>query len=60
MTSEDMTKVPCACGKEKEEIIGYVPDPKNDTVIPVRKGWYCVDCKAWETAILRETTVENL
>lgn len=55
----DLTKKPCACGGEMTEIIGFTT-LHNSELSPVRKGWYCVDCKAWETAILRETAVENI
>ena len=55
----DLTKKPCACGGEMTEIIGFTT-LHNSGLAPVRKGWYCVDCKAWETAILRETAVENI
>ena len=42
------------------QIIGFVPRPSDEGMRPVRKGWYCVECRAWEDAILRETAVENI
>jgi hypothetical protein len=53
----DLTKKPCVCGGEMGEIIGFLPKHESEDMTPVRKGWYCVDCKAWEDAILREMTV---
>ena len=41
------------------QIIGFVPRPSDEGLTPVRKGWYCVDCRAWEEAILRERTVDE-
>jgi hypothetical protein len=56
----DLTKKPCACGGEMGQIIGFETLHDSEDRIPVRKGWYCVDCRAWEEAILRERTVENI
>ena len=41
-----------------EEVIGFDHKPEGG-LIPVRRGWYCPSCHAWEIAILRETKVEN-
>jgi len=56
----DLTKKPCDCGGEMGQIVGFVPRPSSEGLTPVRKGWYCVECRAWEDAILRETTIENI
>lgn len=57
--SSSMRYVPCKCGHKKVEVIGFETSPVKKTLVPVRKGWYCVECHAWEDAILRETVVEN-
>jgi len=56
----DLTKKPCACGGEMGQIIGFILRPSDEDLTPVRKGWYCVECRAWEDAILRETAVEDI
>lgn len=43
----------CKCGVVMEEVIGY-----DDKERPVRAGWYCRECKAFDRAILRETKIE--
>ena len=56
----DLKTKPCGCGAVKEQIIGFHPSGVPDSdLVPVRKGWYCFSCKAWEDAILRERTVER-
>lgn len=54
--ADDLTNKPCKCGGTMGEIIGY-DDTSNGELVPQRRGWYCVECRAWEKAILRETTV---
>ena len=44
----------CQCGAPMEEVIGY-----DDREHPVRAGWYCIECKSFDKAILRETKVEE-
>ena len=56
--ASDLTKKPCKCGGTMGEIIGYDEDA-NGAATPKRRGWYCVDCQNWETAILREQIVEK-
>jgi hypothetical protein len=41
------------------EIIGY-DECSNGKIVPIRRGWYCVECREWEKAILREMTVEDI
>jgi hypothetical protein len=41
------------------EIIGY-DERSNGQLVPLRRGWYCVECRAWEKAILREMAVEDI
>lgn len=53
----DLTKKPCACGGEMGEVIGFKLLYEANNNSPIRKGWYCVKCKAWEKAILREMNV---
>lgn len=53
----DMTHVPCKCGGQKTEIIGYTETEQGCTAI--RRGWYCFKCRGWEDAILRERTVDE-
>ncbi len=57
--TEDLSRKPCPCGKEMGEIIG-VPEPTDHVPHPdpVRKGWFCFDCRRWEDAILRERIVD--
>lgn len=49
---DDLRSKKCRCGQKMGEIIGY-----DDNEKPFRQGWYCVQCRAWEKAILRERTV---
>lgn len=49
---DDLRSKKCRCGETMGEIIGY-----DDNEKPFRQGWYCVHCRAWEQAILRERTV---
>ena len=57
--ASDLTKKPCRCGGTMGEIIGY-DERSNGKLVPLRRGWYCVECEAWEKAILRETAVEDI
>ena len=55
----DLSRKPCTCGKEMVEIIGFSePDEHRPEPYPIRKGWFCFDCRHWENAILRERTVD--
>ena len=58
MTSDLATK-PCVCGETQVEIIGFVETPDKSQMTALRKGWYCVSCRHWEDAILRERAVED-
>ena len=53
----DFTKKPCICGGEMGEVIGFKLLYEASNNSPIRKGWYCVECQAWEDAILREMIV---
>jgi hypothetical protein len=55
----DLTKKPCACGDVMGEIIGFRSKNEDEHMTPIRKGWYCASCRAWKSAILRETTVKG-
>ena len=57
--ANDLTKKPCKCGGTMGEIIGY-DERSNGKIVPLRRGWYCVECRNWEKAILRETAVEDI
>lgn len=48
---EDLSKVPCDCGQEMEEVI-YADQKK-------RTGWYCPTCKDFRKAIGRERHLSN-
>ena len=41
------------------EIIGFRSKNEDEHMTPIRKGWYCASCRAWKSAILRETTVKG-
>jgi|DEB0MinimDraft_10_1074344.scaffolds.fasta_scaffold25152_2 hypothetical protein len=57
--TDDLSRKPCTCGKEMVEIIGFSePDEHRQERYPIRKGWFCFDCRHWEDAILRERTVD--
>ncbi len=43
----------CKCGVVMEEVIGY-----DDREHPVRAGWYCLEWRDFDKAILRETKIE--
>jgi len=55
---DEMQSKPCKCGGTAEEVIGFDHKPEGG-LIPVRRGWYCPSCHAWEKAILRETKVDE-
>jgi hypothetical protein len=56
-SSDDLTKRVCwECGGEMGQIIGFDKNAEGD-MVPQRRGWYCVQCKTWEKAVLRERTV---
>jgi len=59
MKFNNLEKLPCECGGEKEQIIGYDHRETDDTYVPVRKGWYCFSCFTWERAVLRERIVDE-
>ena len=58
MQSEDLSSKPCRCGETMVQIIGHDENAKKE-LVPARRGWYCFSCRHWETAILRETVVED-
>ena len=53
MSSDDLTTKRCACGEKKTQVIGY-DESEEGELVPIRRGWYCVACRHWERAILRE------
>lgn len=55
---DDLSNKPCRCGDVMGQIIGYDHRPEDDTYQRYRVGWYCVNCHAFEQAILRERQVE--
>lgn len=54
MTRYKLMPKQCQCGVLMKEVIGY--DRKEH---PLRAGWYCIECKSFDKAILRETKVEE-
>lgn len=57
ISSDDLTTKPCSCGEQRTQVIGY--DEVKGKMVPARRGWYCVKCREWEKAILRETKIER-
>jgi len=39
-------------------VIGHDENAKKE-LVPARRGWYCFSCRHWDTAVLRETVVED-
>ena len=57
-SSDSLREKPCRCGGTMKQVIGFSePDEYRPERYPIRKGWFCKDCKNSEQAILRETTV---
>jgi len=56
--SDNLKEKPCNCGDVMGEVIGFNYRSTDNTYQPYRVGWYCVECKAFEQAILRERVVE--
>ena len=42
------------CDREMDEVIGF-----DAGDIPFRSGWYCLQCKSFVQAILRERVVKE-
>jgi len=59
MKFNNLEKLPCKCGAEKEQIIGYDHRETDDTYVSVRRGWYCFSCFTWERSVLRERVVDE-
>ena len=58
MSSDDLTKKRCVCGKEKTQVISY-DETTEGRLVPLRRGWYCANCHHWEKAILRERKIRS-
>ena len=57
-SSDNLRNKPCRCGGTMGQIIGFSdPDEHRPDPYPIRKGWYCIECRDFEEAILRERTV---
>lgn len=56
----DLTKKRCECGSEKGQVLNFISPEGADLSVPVRVGWYCVECGTFEKAILRERVVSGL
>ena len=56
---DDLTQKPCRCGGVATEVIKLNRRSTDDTLQPYRSGWECLDCKASEKAIGRETWIDT-
>lgn len=55
--SDNLKEKPCRCGDVMGEVIGFNECLIDNTYQPYRVGWYCVKCKEFEQAILRERQI---
>lgn len=56
--SDDLSSKPCKCGDVMGEIIGFNDSLVDKNYQSFRVGWYCVKCRGFEKAILRERIIE--
>lgn len=59
MKATDMKKKPCPCGGTAVQVIAHIDAEGTLLPRPIRRGWYCAQCRSWEKAILREMKVEE-
>lgn len=56
---DDLTEKPCPCGGVAKQVITHMTPDGKMLARPMRRGWYCEKCQAWEKAILREMRVDD-
>ena len=57
---KELEKICNECGSKMMEILDYIEEPpEGEHPKAFRKGWICIYCDNWESAILRERVAQE-